>query len=285
MDQAQVETFVKLALKEDVGEGDHTSNACIPAKSVSRARCVIKDDGVVAGIEFARKAFKIIDPASRFKAFLKDGQPVVYGDIAFEVQANTRKLLMAERLILNTLQRLSGIATMADRFAAEVEGLPVKILDTRKTTPLNRFLEKYAVKCGGCHNYRSGLYDWIMLKDNHIDACGSIELAINQVKDYLKKKKLKRKITIEARNLVEVYEIVRVGGVNRIMFDNFQLPLLKEAVAIVNNQFETEASGGVTLLNVRKIAQTGVQYISVGALTHSAGQLDISMKIILPEVK
>ena len=285
MDQAQVESFVKLALKEDVGEGDHTSNACIPAKSISRARCVIKDDGVVAGIEFARKAFKIIDPDSRFKAFLKDGQPVVYGDIAFEVQANTRKLLMAERLILNTLQRLSGIATMADRFATEVEGLAVKILDTRKTTPLNRFLEKYAVKCGGCHNYRSGLYDWIMLKDNHIDACGSIELAINQVKDYLKKKKLKRKITIEARNLVEVYEIVRVGGVNRIMFDNFQLPLLKEAVAIVNNQFETEASGGVTLLNVRKIAQTGVQYISVGALTHSAGQLDISMKIILPDVK
>lgn len=285
MDQTQVESFIKLALKEDVGEGDHTSNACIPAKSVSRARCVIKDDGVVAGIEFARKAFKIIDPANKFKAFLKDGQPVVYGDIAFEVQANTRKLLMAERLILNTLQRLSGIATMADRFATEVEGLPVKILDTRKTTPLNRFLEKYAVKCGGCHNYRSGLYDWIMLKDNHIDACGSIELAISQVKDYLKKKKLKRKITIEARNLVEVYEIVRVGGVNRIMFDNFQLPLLKEAVAIVNNQFETEASGGVTLLNVRKIAQTGVQYISVGALTHSAGQLDISMKIILPEVK
>lgn len=280
MQQDQLDKFILQALKEDVGSGDHTSNACIPLKDSSKARCLIKDDGILAGVEFAKRAFKLVDPGSRFKAFIKDGQSVSYGDIAFEVQCNTRKLLKTERLVLNTMQRLSGIATMADRFAAEVEGLNVKVLDTRKTTPLNRFLEKYAVKCGGCYNYRNGLYDWIMIKDNHIDACGSIEQAIKQVKAYLKKKKLKRNITIEVRNLVEVYEVLRVGGVTRIMFDNFQLPILKEAVAIVNNRFETEASGGINLQNVRKIAQTGVNYVSSGSLTHSAGQLDISLKVI-----
>jgi len=280
MQQAQLDKFILQALKEDVGSGDHTSNACIPLKDTSLARCFIKDDGILAGMEFAKRAFKLTDPKAKFKAFIKDGQPVNYGDIAFEVLCNTRKLLKTERLVLNTMQRLSGIATMADRFATEVEGLNVKVLDTRKTTPLNRFLEKYAVKCGGCYNYRNGLYDWIMIKDNHIDACGSIEQAIKQVKAYLKKNKLKRNITIEVRNLVEVYEVLRVGGVTRIMFDNFQIPILKEAVAIVNNKFETEASGGITLQNVRKIAQTGVQYVSSGTLTHSAGQLDISLKVI-----
>jgi nicotinate-nucleotide pyrophosphorylase (carboxylating) len=280
MQQKLLDAFIRQALREDVGPGDHTSNACIPAKDISRARCLIKDDGVLAGMVVARRAFKLVDPKSKFKAFIKDGSMVKYGDIAFEVSCNTRKLLQVERLVLNTMQRLSGIATMADRFAAEVEGLPVKILDTRKTTPLNRFLEKYAVKCGGCYNYRDGLYDWIMIKDNHIDACGSIEQAIHQVKAYLKKKKLKRGITIEVRNLVEVYEVLRVGGITRIMFDNFEIPILKEAVAIVNNKFETEASGGVTLQNVRKIAQSGVQFISSGMLTHSAGQLDISLKVV-----
>ncbi len=280
MNQKQLDSFIKLSLKEDVGPGDHTSNACIPAKDISKARCIIKDEGVLAGMLIAKRVFKLVDPKSRFKAMLKDGQSVKFGDIAFEVTCNTRKLLQAERLVLNTMQRLSGIATLSDRFAAEVEGIPVKILDTRKTTPLNRFLEKYAVKCGGCYNYRDGLYDWIMIKDNHIDACGSIEQAILQVKAYLKKNKLKRGITIEVRNLVELYEVIRVGGVTRIMLDNFELPIMKEAVATVNKKFETEASGGVTLLNVRKIAQTGVDYVSSGALTHSAGQLDISLKVI-----
>ncbi len=280
MTNQELDNFIKAALKEDVGSGDHTSNACIPLKDTSRARCLIKDDGVLAGMKVAKRVFELVDPNSKFRAFKKDGQDVKYGDIAFEVKCNSRKLLLAERIVLNTMQRLSGIATMSDRFAAEVEGLPVKILDTRKTTPLNRFLEKYAVKCGGCHNYRNGLYDWIMIKDNHIDACGSIEEAIKQVKEYLKKKKLKLNITIEVRNLVEVYEVLRVGGITRIMFDNFELPILKEAVAIVNNKFQTEASGGVNLQNVRKIAQTGVQYISAGALTHSAGQLDISLKVV-----
>ncbi|MGB3174405.1 MAG: carboxylating nicotinate-nucleotide diphosphorylase [Saprospiraceae bacterium] len=285
MQQKLLDTFIKLALKEDVGPGDHTPNACISVKDTSKARCIIKDDGILAGMVVARRAFKLVDPKSKFKALIKDGATVEYGDIAFEVTCNTRKLLLVERLVLNTMQRLSGIASMADRFAAEVEGLPVKILDTRKTTPLMRFLEKYAVKCGGCYNYRDGLYDWIMIKDNHIDACGSIEQAILQVKSYLKKNKLRRGITIEVRNLVELYEVLRVGGVTRIMFDNFEIPILKEAVAIVKGKtdggkFETEASGGVTLKNVRKIALTGVDYISSGALTHSAGQLDISLKIM-----
>lgn len=280
MTNQQLDQFIKAALKEDVGAGDHTSNACIPTKDSSRARCLIKDDGILAGMKVAKRVFEIVDPTSKFRAFKKDGDEVKYGDIAFEVKCNTRKLLLAERLVLNTMQHLSGIATLSDRFAAEVEGMTVKILDTRKTTPLNRFLEKYAVKCGGCHNYRNGLYDWIMIKDNHVDACGGIEQAINQVKEYLKKKKLKLNITVEARNLVEVYEILRVGGVTRIMFDNFEIPILKEAVAIVNGKFQTEASGGVTLINVRKIAKTGVDFISSGALTHSAGQLDISLKVV-----
>ncbi len=280
MDKKLLTHFIKQGLKEDVGPGDHTSNACIPAKDTSRARCLIKDDGVLCGMEVAKSIFKIVDPKSTFRAFKRDGDAVNFGDIAFEVKCNTRKLLMAERLVLNTLQHLSGIATMADRFAAEVEGIKVKILDTRKTTPMMRFLEKYAVRCGGCYNYRNGLYDWIMIKDNHIDACGSIEEAIKQVKTYLKKKKLKLKITVETRNLVEVYEVLRVGGIHRIMLDNFAVPILKEAVAIIGNQYETEASGGVTLQNVRKVAGTGVNYVSAGALTHSAGQLDISLKVV-----
>jgi nicotinate-nucleotide pyrophosphorylase (carboxylating) len=280
MTDSQIDAFIKAGLKEDIGPGDHTSNACIHPRDISTARCLIKDDGVLAGMKIAKRAFSLLDPKAKFRAFKKDGDEVVYGDIAFQVSMNTRKLLQAERLVLNTLQHASGIATLADRFAAEVEGMQVKILDTRKTTPLIRFLEKYAVKCGGCFNYRMGLYDWIMIKDNHIDACGSIEGAILAVKSYLKTKKLKRNITIEVRNLVEVYEVLRVGGVTRIMFDNFEIPILKEAVAIVGNKYQTEASGGVTLKNVRKIAQTGVDYISSGALTHSAGQLDISLKII-----
>lgn len=280
MTNQQLDQFIKAALKEDVGSGDHTSNACIPLKDTSNARCLIKDDGVLAGMKVAKRVFQLVDPNSKFRAFKKDGDEVKYGDIAFEVTCNSRKLLQAERLVLNSMQRMSGIATMSDRFATEVEGISVKILDTRKTTPLIRFLEKYAVKCGGCFNYRDGLYDWIMIKDNHIDACGSIEEAISQVKAYLKKKKLRLNITIEVRNLVEVYEVLRVGGVTRIMFDNFELPILKEAVAIVGGRFQTEASGGVTLQNVRKIAQTGVNFISSGALTHSAGQLDISLKVV-----
>jgi nicotinate-nucleotide pyrophosphorylase (carboxylating) len=211
---------------------------------------------------------------------IKDGEDVRYGDVAFYVECNSQALLKAERLILNTMQRLSGIATLSSRFAFEVEGLPVKILDTRKTTPLIRFLEKWAVKVGGCDNYRTGLYDWIMIKDNHVDACGSHTEAITKVHEYLKANNLDLDITVEVRNLVELHEVLDKGGITRIMFDNFELPILREAVAHVNGQYETEASGGVTLHTVRKIAETGVDFVSVGALTHSAGCLDLSLKVI-----
>lgn len=280
LDKIQLEKFIFEGLYEDVREGDHTSLACIPVDDRSKAKLLVKAEGVIAGIEVAEAIFHHVDPSSTLDIRINDGQDVQYGDVAFYVECNTQALLKAERLVLNTMQRLSGIATLSSRFAFEVEGLPVKILDTRKTTPLMRFLEKWAVKIGGCDNYRVGLYDWIMIKDNHVDACGSHKEAIKQVHKYLKEKDLDLNITVEVRNLVELQEVLEIGGVTRIMFDNFELPILREAVAHVDGRFETEASGGVTLHTVRKIAETGVNYISSGALTHSAGCLDLSLKVI-----
>ncbi len=271
--------FIENALKEDVGSGDHTSLACIPEDSRSNAVLLIKDAGVIAGIELAKHVFSSVDPSSYINVLTQDGESVSYGDIAFEVECNTRALLKAERLVLNAMQRLSGIATLSNRFAFEVEDLPVTILDTRKTTPLLRFLEKWAVELGGCINYRNGLYDRIMIKDNHIDACGSISNAIDKVHEYLKEKDLDLEITIEVRNLVELHEVLHHGKVNRIMFDNFDLPLLKEGVDTVAKRFETEASGGINIHKVREYAKTGVDFISVGALTHSYHSLDLSLKI------
>ncbi len=275
----ELDAFIIAALKEDVGSGDHTSLACIPQDSVKKARLLVKDDGVIAGIAFAKRVFRLLDPESKFSQLLPDGSDVKYGDIAFEIEANTRVLLQAERLVLNTMQRLSGIATISSRFATEVEDLPVTILDTRKTTPLMRFLEKWAVRIGGCDNYRDGLYDWIMIKDNHVDGCGSITKAIDRVHEYMESQKLKLGITVEVRNLVELHEVLERGGVNRIMLDNFEIPIMREAVATIQKKYEVEASGGVNLKTVRKIAETGVDFISVGALTHSAGCLDLSLKI------
>lgn len=280
LDKIQLEKFIFEGLYEDVREGDHTSLACIPVDDRSKAKLLVKAEGVIAGIEVAEAIFHHVDPSSTLDLRINDGQDVQYGDVAFYVECNTQALLKAERLVLNTMQRLSGIATLSSRFAFEVEGLPVKILDTRKTTPLMRFLEKWAVKIGGCDNYRVGLYDWIMIKDNHVDACGSHKEAIKQVHKYLKENDLDLNITVEVRNLVELQEVLEIGGVTRIMFDNFELPILREAVAHVDGRFETEASGGVTLHSVRKIAETGVNYISSGALTHSAGCLDLSLKVI-----
>ncbi|MBK8698950.1 MAG: carboxylating nicotinate-nucleotide diphosphorylase [Saprospiraceae bacterium] len=279
IDNRELDDFIQAALAEDVGSGDHTSIACIPADSIKTAKLYVKDDGVIAGIAFARRVFKLFDPECHFNQLLPDGADVKYGDIAFEVEANTRVLLKAERLILNTMQRLSGIATISSRFALEVEDLPVTILDTRKTTPLMRFLEKWAVRIGGCSNYRDGLYDWIMIKDNHIDGCGSITRAIDQVHSYMKAQDMDLHITVEVRNLVELHEVLQRGEVSRIMLDNFEIPIMREAVATIARRFEVEASGGVNLKTVRKIAETGVDYISVGALTHSAGSLDLSLKI------
>ncbi|MCP3930583.1 MAG: carboxylating nicotinate-nucleotide diphosphorylase, partial [Bacteroidetes bacterium] len=238
------------------------------------------DDGVIAGVEMAKFIFQKVDNTSSMKVFIQDGKSVNYGDVAFEVDCNTRALLQAERLVLNTMQRMSGIATLSNRFKFEVEDLDVKILDTRKTAPLNRFLEKWAVNLGGCSNYRFGLYDRFMIKDNHIDACGGIRQAIEEVEQYKKKNQLDLKTTVEVRNLVELYEVLNTGKVHRIMLDNFDHPILREAVAVIGEKFETEASGGITIHNVRKIAQTGVDFISSGALTHSATSLDLSLKVV-----
>lgn len=279
LDQGLLAKFIVEALAEDVGDGDHTSLACIPKNNRNVAKLIIKDVGVLAGVEIAKRIFHYVDPDSTVDVLIEDGTDVDEGDIAFEVECNSQALLKAERLVLNTMQRMSGIATLSSRFAVEVEDMPVKILDTRKTTPLLRFLEKYAVRIGGCHNYRDGLYDWIMIKDNHIDACGGITSAIEHTNTYLKENHLDLGITIEVRNLVELYEVLKVGKVTRIMLDNFEIPLLQEAVEIIDGKFEVEASGGVTLNTVRKIAETGVHYISSGALTHSAGSLDLSLKI------
>lgn len=274
--------FIDKALAEDVGNGDHTSLACIAEDARSKAKLLVKDSCVLAGVEVAKQIFKKVDPTAIIKVHLEDGSNANFGDIAFEVDCASQALLRAERLVLNTMQRMSGIATLSNRFLFEVEDLPVIILDTRKTTPLIRFLEKRAVAIGGCTNYRHGLYDWIMIKDNHIDACGGIQQAIKRVAAYQKEKGLSLGVTVEVRNLVELYELLEVAGedVTRIMLDNFELPLLEEAIAIIDGRYQTEASGGVNINTVRKIAKTGVQYISVGALTHSAQSMDLSLKVI-----
>lgn len=278
--QQYLDQFIEQALAEDVGSGDHTSMACIPPDAQSKAKLLVKDPGILAGVAVAERIFQKVDPKAKFERPMEDGADMSYGDIAFEVTCNSQALLKAERLVLNIMQRMSGIATLSNRFHFEVEDLPVKILDTRKTTPLIRFLEKWAVRLGGCHNYRDGLYDWIMIKDNHIEACGGIRQAIEAVNKYLKTKDLDLGITVEVRNLVELYEVLEIGQVTRIMLDNFEIPILNEAVAIVAGRFETEASGGINIHNVRRVAQSGVNYISVGALTHSATSLDLSLKII-----
>ncbi len=276
---AALEAWIIQSLQEDVGDGDHTSLACIPATRRSKARLLVKDAGVLAGIEVARRIFRHVDPAADVKILMRDGMPIHFGDVAFEVDCNSQALLQAERLILNTMQRMSGIATLSNRFLFEVEDLPVTILDTRKTTPLFRAMEKWAVAIGGCSNYRFGLFDRIMVKDNHVEASGGIRQAIERVRAYQEQRGVRLPITVEVRNLVELYEVLEVGGVDRIMLDNFEKPLLSEAVAIVNGRYETEASGGVTIHTVREIAKSGVNFVSTGALTHSAVSLDLSLKI------
>lgn len=278
--EQEINDFIRAALHEDVRDGDHTSLACISADSRSRAVLKIKDYGVLAGVELAERIFAQVDPTSQIKIHKRDGEDAFYGQIAFEVEANTHALLKAERLVLNSMQRMSGIATLASRFAFEVSDLPVKVLDTRKTTPLIRFLEKWAVKIGGCENYRWGLYDWMMIKDNHIEASGGVIPAIQRAHAYQQANNLKLDITVEVRNLVELHQVLETGGVTRIMFDNFEIPILAEAVATVGKRFETEASGGITLQSIRKYAHTGVDFVSVGALTHSAMPLDLSLKIV-----
>jgi len=280
IDKKYLEWFIETSLAEDIGDGDHTSNACIAADDQSRAQLKVKDHGTIAGVELARKIFAFVDPDIRFEQYFNDGDAVNYGDIVFQVSGNTRNLLKTERLVLNTMQRLSGIATLSHRFAFEVADMKAKILDTRKTTPMLRPIEKWAVRVGGCINYRDGLYDWIMIKDNHVEASGGIREAITDVRKYLEENNLNLGITVEVRNLVELHEVLEVGGVTRIMLDNFETTLMAEAVETIAGRYEVEASGGVTLQTVRNIAKTGVDFISTGAITHSAGILDLSLKIV-----
>ena len=272
--------FINEALAEDVGAGDFTSEATIPADKRDTARLLVKDVGILAGVEVAKMIFKHLDPTMEFDQRMNDGDYMHVGDEAFYITCNSRALLQGERLVLNTMQRMSGIATLANRYAFEVEDLPVKVLDTRKTTPNLRFLEKWAVRLGGAHNYRDGLYDRIMIKDNHVDAAGSLTKAIEGVQSFFEENDMRLPITVEVRNLVELMEVLDVGKVDRIMLDNFEIPLLREAVAHVGHRFETEASGGITLESIREVAETGVDYISVGALTHSALSLDLSLKVV-----
>lgn len=276
----QIQNFIKEALHEDVRDGDHTSLACIPSKKRDKAKLLVKDEGVLAGIDLAKYIFRYVDPTSKITILMDDGADIKYGDIAFEVECNSQALLKAERLVLNTMQRMSGIATLSRQFAKKVEDLPVQILDTRKTTPLLRFLEKWAVRIGGCTNYRDGLYDWIMIKDNHVDAAGGIRKAIERVHGYLHDNHLDLGITVEVRNFEEMNEVLEVGGITRIMLDNFEVEDMRRAVKIINKRFEVEASGGITLETVRPIAETGVDFISSGALTHSYQSLDLSLKIV-----
>jgi len=278
--KALLDDFIERGLQEDAPEGDRTSIACIDPKARNKAKLLVKDVGIIAGIEVAKYIFEKVDSSVVFTQHLQDGDEVRFGQIAFEIEATSQGILLGERLVLNTMQRMSGIATLANHFVFETEDLNVKVLDTRKTTPQMRFLEKIAVKIGGCYNYRHSLSDWFMIKDNHIDACGGIKQAIERVAAYQKENNLDLGVTVEVRNLVELHEVLNIGQVTRIMLDNFELPLLYEAVATVNKRFETEASGGININTVRKVAKTGVDYISVGALTHSVPAFDLSLKIV-----
>lgn len=272
--------FILASLKEDIGEGDHSSRACIPDKAQGKAKLLIKEAGILAGVKVAIAIFNEVDKTCFIETLICDGAEIVPGDIAFIVSGNQQAILKSERLVLNIMQRMSGIATKTRAYADQLKGLKTKILDTRKTTPGMRFLEKEAVRIGGGENHRMGLYDMILLKDNHIDYAGGIKESIRRTNEYLKSLKRNLKIEIEARSLEDVREIVSVGGVHRIMLDNFNLSDTQAAVAIIDRKFETESSGGIILENIRSYAECGVDYISVGALTHHVKSLDMSLKAI-----
>lgn len=278
--EKELELIVKNALREDIGDGDHSSLACIPYEAKGKAQLLVKQDGVLAGVEMARRVFEIFDPSMEVEIFIKDGSPVKVGDIAFEVRGSSQSILTTERLALNCMQRMSAIATKTRHYVNLLDGLNTTILDTRKTTPGIRVLEKWAVSLGGGANHRIGLYDMIMLKDNHIDFAGGIEMAINKAKTYLRDNDLDLKIEVEARDLTEVKEILRVGGIDRIMLDNFTFEQTREAVAYIDGKVETESSGGITEETLRAYAECGVDYISVGALTHSVYSMDLSLKAV-----
>ena len=270
--------LIDLAFAEDIGDGDHTTLCCIPEDAMGRSHLLIKEDGILAGVEVAKKVFDSFDPTLKVEVLIGDGLPVKKGDIAMIVSGKTRSLLQTERLMLNIMQRMSGIATMTHKYVERIVGTGCHVLDTRKTTPGMRMLEKQAVKLGGGMNHRIGLFDMILLKDNHIDFAGGIANAIDRCHQYLKDKHLDLKIEIEVRNFDELQQVLDKGGVNRIMLDNFSVPDTRKAVDIINHRFETESSGGITYDTIRNYAEQGVDFISVGALTHSVKGLDMSFK-------
>ena len=270
--------LIDLAFAEDIGDGDHTTLCCIPEDAMGKSHLLIKEDGILVGVEVAKRVFAKFDPTMHVEVLINDGTPVKKGDIAMVVTAKVRSLLQTERLMLNIMQRMSGIATMTNKYVERLKGTKTHVLDTRKTTPGLRMLEKQAVKIGGGMNHRIGLFDMILLKDNHIDFCGGITNAITRCHEYLKEKGLDLKIEIEVRNFDELAEAMNCGGINRIMLDNFSVADTKKAVDIVGGKFETESSGGITFDTIRDYAECGVDFISVGALTHSVKGLDMSFK-------
>ncbi len=280
MNELWLKSFIKNAINEDIGDGDHTSLACISANKIGKAKLLIKENGIIAGIKIAKFIFNEFDKGFKFEIFKNDGDICKPGEIAFIIEGKSIVILQAERLVLNVMQRMSGIATQTNLYVKELSGLKTKILDTRKTTPGFRYFEKEAVKIGGGLNHRFGLFDMILIKDNHVDFAGGISNAIKRVNTYLTNNNKQLKIEIEARNISDVQEIIKIGKVNRIMLDNFSIENTKIAVEIINGKFETESSGGITINNIRKYAECGVDYISVGALTHHVKSLDLSLKAV-----
>lgn len=276
----EIDLIIANAVREDVGDGDHSSLACIPEDAMGQAKLLVKDEGIIAGVEFARMVFKHVDKRLKMKTFINDGRSVKYGDVVFYVQGPSQAILKAERLVLNAMQRMSAIATKTKTFVDVLEGTQTQILDTRKTTPGIRALEKWAVKIGGGVNHRFALYDMIMLKDNHIDFAGGITKAISKTKQYLLDHEKDLKIIVEARDLDEIKEILKSDGVYRILIDNFNFEDTKKAVQLIGNQCQTESSGGITLKTARQYADCGVDYISSGALTHSVYNMDLSLKAV-----
>lgn len=278
--EAQLELLIKNALAEDIGDGDHSTLSSIDANAKGKAVLKIKEDGVLAGVAVAQKIFYYMQPSATFVIFKKDGEIMKYGDIAFEVEASVHTILQCERLVLNTMQRMSGIATLTRQYTDKLKGYRTRLLDTRKTTPNFRLLEKEAVHIGGGVNHRFGLYDMIMLKDNHIDYCGGIEKAINKTYDYVQINNKSLKIEVETRTIDDVRKVMATGKIDRIMLDNFTPEKITEALKIINGKYETEASGGINLSNIELYAATGVDYISSGAVIHQARSLDLSLKAI-----
>ncbi|AEV32380.1 nicotinate-nucleotide pyrophosphorylase [Owenweeksia hongkongensis DSM 17368] len=273
-----LDRFIDDAIAEDIGPGDHSSNCSIPATAEGKMYLLVKEEGIIAGIDVAKRVFEKVDPAIKMEILMRDGDAVKLGDIAFRLQGPERALLRSERLALNIMQRMSGIATRTHHIVKLIEGTPTKLLDTRKTTPNMRALEKYAVTVGGGYNHRMGLYDMIMLKDNHVDFAGGIINAIDKAHEYIKENGLDIGIEVETRNLEELQQVIDKGGVQRVMFDNYSIEDTIKALNMVGGKFETESSGGITETTIRSYAETGVDFISVGALTHSVKSLDLSLK-------